>query len=239
MGSTLMLSTFSTYDVVGTVSTFFLTLSTCGIAFQLKKILGHRQEMRREGTTTKSATQGLSLSRFMTSFTATFAMFLYGLTLPHFNHYLVWPRIFMLLLSLSIVFQIWKDKRDTPSLSAFLLGSMLLGVSAWIAATQYRLVVHDSGLPYALIFVSCAFLIQGGHAQIMKIRRTGQTGALSLPMHQLFFITDISSMIFAIVMGFHDGWPVFLFHAVSLGLQITTMWHFRWVRFRAATQDIP
>ncbi len=45
-----------------------------------------------------------------------------------------------------------------------------------------------------------------------------------------FYLKDISSMIFGAVMGFKDGWPVLVFHGVSMTVQCTTMWHFRWVR---------
>jgi len=226
-----------TYDNVGLISASLVTLSTLGIGLQLKKIIDRRKAFVHDRSTEK-ATQGLSLIRFSTSFSAFFAVFLYGLTLQKFNHYLVWPRVLALLLVLSIVYQIWRDRKDRLSLAAFLAGTSLFGVASLMALTQYRIAVHSTGLPHLLLLASLVLLMHGGGAQIMEIRRTRRTGALSLPMHQLFFVKDASSILFALTMGFQDGWPVFVMSSFSIGLQLTTMWHFRWVRKLPAHLDM-
>lgn len=214
------------YNGVGIVSAVLVAVSTVGIGLQLQKIL------KRRVVGGVIATQGLSLVRFSTSFLAFFSMFLYGLTLEAFNHYLVWPRVLALAMLLAILFEIWRDRRNGTAMAVLGGGLALVAVAVYLSATEYRLVVHQAGLTHALVICSALLLMQGGVAQIMQIRRTGETGALSLPMHQLFFLKDASSILFAIVMGFANGWPVFAFHLVSLVLQVATMWHFRLVRMR-------
>ena len=71
----------------------------------------------------------------------------------------------------------------------------------------------------------------------MVIRRTGQTGAVALRMHQFFFLKDASTIVFAFTMGIASGWPVLLMSSVSGITKLITMWHFRWVRVSPVAQE--
>jgi hypothetical protein len=214
------------YNIIGIFSAVFVLIAMSGLVMQLKTIF-ERKKLIEIGILKETATEALSLSRFSTSFLAFFSIFLYGLTLEHFNHYLVWPRVIALILLLAILFFIRKDSRDLSSGCAFYGGLCIVIVATVIAFSEFKLTFYDSGIPHGLIFISTLLLAKGGFDQIVKIRSLGHTGALSLTMHQLFCLKDVSSLIFGFVMGIQSGWPIILFHLTSLSLQFITLWHFR------------
>ena len=112
----------------------------------------------------------------------------------------------------------------------FSLALALVACAIILPLIGIRGLVHNAGLSHGLILFSAVLLGQGAFHQLLQIRRSGRTGGLSLTMHQLFFLKDVTSLIFGVVMGFKNGWPVLLFHGVSLTVQCSTMWHFRWVK---------
>ena len=178
----------------------------------------------------ETATSSLSLNRFSTSFLAFFAMFLYGLTLEHFNHYLVWPRTLALVLILGILYEIQHDNGDKLSRTIFRMGVIAVVLSFVLAFTKYRIVVHSTGLSQILVMGVTLLFVQGALHQILKIRRCGSVGGLSLGMHQLFLLKDLSTLIFGFSLGLSLGWPVILLHGMSLIMMSVTIWHFRFVR---------
>ena len=89
----------------------------------------------------------------------------------------------------------------------------------------------------ALIVTIAVILAQGYSHQIVLIRRSGQTGAVSLRLHQFFFLKDASTIAFALAMGLSGGWPVLLLSSVSAITKLATMWHFRWARLSPAAQQ--
>ena len=81
-----------------------------------------------------------------------------------------------------------------------------------------------------LIVVVTVILAQGYAHQILLIRQLRQTGAVALRMHQLFFLKDVSTIVFAVAMGMRAGWPLILLSTVSAITKLAVMWHFRWAR---------
>lgn len=225
------------YHLIGLISSFFVLLSLGGIAAQLKLISKRKKQFLKGDLQDEQPTSILSLNRFTTSFLAFFAMFLYGLTLEQFNHYIVWPRAVALLLLLAILYEIQNDRRDMISRFIFICGFGVVIPSVILAATEYRITVYHSGFPHALVVITICLFFQGAVHQILKIRRSGRTGGLSLQMHQLFFAKDISSVAFGFVMQLDKGWPIIFAHGVSLFVQLMTMWHFRWVRVNPIAQE--
>src|SRR2546423_66330 len=106
------------YHITGAISAviFLLTLgglwSQLGFIFVRKRAFGSGQLAQRP-------TAILSLNQFVSSFLAFFAFFLYGACLKPFNHYLVWSRLAATLLTLIILFEILRDRRDTRSIVSF------------------------------------------------------------------------------------------------------------------------
>lgn len=222
---------FSLYNFTGLFSSFFILLALSGIIAQLGLVLKRKKLFKNNDLPeNETPTSILSLNRFSTSFIATFAMFLYGLTMQTMDMYIAAPRFAVVACLLLIVFEIWYDRRDKTA-EIILFGSIVLVMAAIaFSFTPYRTALTDLGLSQTLVVVSTVLLLQGGYHQVYKIRKSGRTGALSLKMHQLFFVKDLSSIIFGLVLGFHNGWPVIVFHSSSLMLQFATMYHFYWVK---------
>jgi hypothetical protein len=82
----------------------------------------------------------------------------------------------------------------------------------------------------AMIVIATVILAQGYMHQIVLIRQSGRTGAVSIRMHQFFLLKDISTVVFALAMGLHTGWPLLLLSSVSGLTKLGTLWQFRWAR---------
>jgi uncharacterized protein with PQ loop repeat len=218
------------YHVSGFISALFVALSLTGLTLQLRFVWKRKRAFKEGRLTDEKPTSVISLNRFFTSFLAFYAMLMYGVCLTRFNHYLVWPRAIALGLLVVLLFEISYDRKDFSSTVLFFL-SVFLGVCAvLLPLLGLRGLVFNAGVSQALVLFSAVLLGQGATHQILRIRRSGRTGGLSLTMHQLFFMKDVTSLIFGFVMGFKNGWPVLVFHGISLMVQCSTMWHFRWVK---------
>jgi len=216
----------SPYHVTGGISALLSILASVGLATQLR-LLWRRH---REGVSGRKISEGLSLNRFVTSFIVFLALFTYGGLLTPFNHYLAWPRLLGITLSLLILLLITVDRRCRGSRVAFLgcLSAFLLSVLIMVTCRPLEN-LNPLVLPGMMVGVSLIYL-QGGLAQIFMIRHTGTTGGLSRGMHVLFVLKDVSLATFAMAMGVSNGGPILFTCAVGLSVNLGTLWCFRWVR---------
>jgi len=67
--------------------------------------------------------------------------------------------------------------------------------------------------------------------QIKLIISSGNTGAIDIRMSQFILMMDISTIAFAMTMGFSQGWPLMLLATVSAITKLVIMYLFRWVSF--------
>lgn len=182
-------------------------------------------------------TTGLSINRFVTSYIMFLAMYTYGAMLSPFNHYLAWPRVLGMFLSLFILYQINCDRRDRLSQVAFCGCAFLLlfanGLIVWTRPIENP----DPFVFPLIVIVICLIYLQGGAIQINLIRKSRSTGNLSRQMHVLFVFKDLSLITFALVMGTHFGWPILLMCIVGLTVNLGTLWCFRWAN-RLAVQPV-
>jgi hypothetical protein len=209
------------YHITGIISALLSVLASAGLATQGLLLI----KRRRAGIYNFS--EGLSINRFMTSYLLFLALFTYGSLLNPFNHYLAWPRFLGVLLGLSIILLVFMDRRCPYSAAA--LVTCLLAVTVSVLIILLERPIHPSPyvLPLLLISVSALYLL-GGAFQIRLILRQQSVGGLSLEMHYLFVIKDLSLAIFAIVMGLHDGWPVLIVCASGLTVNLATLKCFYW-----------
>jgi len=225
-----------TYHVTGFISAVIFLLTIGGLWSQLRLVWERKRHFADGQPKTQRPTAILSLNQFVSSFLAFFSFFLYGACLPRFNHYLVWPRLAASLLTLVVLYEIMSDRRQWPGALAFSLCAVLLiaGPAAlwWLpqAAGWGRV------LSQGLVVVVTVVLAQGYTHQIVLIRQSGHTGAVSLRMHQFFFMKDVSTIAFALAMGLSAGWPLLLLSTVSGVTKLATMWHFRWARLSNQAQ---
>jgi uncharacterized protein with PQ loop repeat len=225
-----------TYHVTGLISalTFLLTIS--GLWSQLQLVWKRKRDFL-EDAGKERPTAVLSLNQFVSSFLGFFSFFLYGACLPRFNHYLVWPRLVASILTLMVLFEMMRDRRERFATAAFascvalLIGSPMLFLAHPAAAAWGRL------LSQGLVVVVTIVLAQGYLHQVVLIRQTGRTGAVSLRMHQFFLLKDLATIAFALAMGLAAGWPLLLLSSVSAATKVATIWHFRWARLSALARE--
>lgn len=224
------------YHITGLISSAIFLLTIAGLWAQLG-FVWRRQRSVADGETQECPTAVLSVNQFVSSFLAFFSFFLYGACLERFNHYLVWPRLAAALLTLAVLFEIVRDRRDRVSVLAFaaclvLLVGAPLGLFTIPGAAEWGRTVSQS-----LIVAVTAILAQGYLHQVLMIRLTGRTGGVSARLHWFFFWKDISTIAFALSMGTTTGWPLMLLSSVSATTKLVTLWHFRWVRLSPLARE--
>jgi hypothetical protein len=178
----------------------------------------------------RGITDIISLNRTFFSYLAFYANYILGMSLAHFDLYLVLTRTVAIVILLITLWEIFRDRQNTSSALVFFFSLLLyLLATAAMLINQSRLVPL---LPFAQQFVVIAtlFLLQGYIHQIFVIRRTGRIGGLSKLMFQLLTIKEISMIAFAFSMGLENGWALVFMHASILLAELVLLWHFRWVR---------
>ncbi|MBC7818214.1 MAG: hypothetical protein IAG10_15115 [Planctomycetaceae bacterium] len=225
------------YHITGLISSAIFLLTIGGLWAQLGFVWQRKQTATVGDDRHERPTAVLSVNQFVSSFLAFFSFFLYGACLERFNHYLVWPRLAASLLTLAVLFEIVRDRRDRVATFAFaacaaLLIGAPLGLVTIPGAAEWGRTVSQT-----LIVVVTVILAQGYLHQVLMIRQTGRTGGVSARLHQFFFWKDISTIAFALSMGTSTGWPLMLLSTVSALTKLVTLWHFRWVRLSPAASQ--
>src|SRR6266850_2352495 len=109
------MSNSGVYHVTGFISSAIFLLTIAGLWSQLKLIW----KQKALAVSGDSSCAILSLNQFVSSFLAFFAFFLYAVCLPRFNHYLAWPRLAACVLTLRVLYEIMRDRRDRFSTLGF------------------------------------------------------------------------------------------------------------------------
>lgn len=222
-----------TYLVFGAINTTFITVSLYGVFSQLKKIW-----IRKEAkNNSEGATALLSLNQFSVSYFAYLSFFIYGYSIEPFNHFIVWPRLIASLLVLSILIEIYKDRKTSGSLSAILLSCAAFIIAICGLFAGETIVDQGRAISTTIILVVSALIAQGYYHQILLIIRSGSTGAVDLKMSQFILMMDISTIAFALSMGLDEGWPLMVLAITSAITKVIIMYLFRWVSTSALAQE--
>ena len=225
------------YHITGAVSAAIFLFTIGGLWAQLGLVWQRQQRAALNGEVTERPTAVLSVNQFVSSFLAFFSFFLYGACLERFNHYLVWPRLAAAILTLAVLFEIVRDRRDRVATTAFAGCAMLLTGASLMLAVLPGAAEWGRAFSQSLIVIVTVILAQGYLHQVLLIRQTGRTGGVSARLHQFFLWKDIATMAFALTMGTATGWPVMLMSTVSATTKLVTLWHFRWVRLSPLAQQ--
>lgn len=225
-----------TYHITGAVSAVVFLLTIGGLWAQLGLVWQRQRRVSLDGEAMERPTAVLSVNQFVSSFLAFFSFFLYGACLERFNHYLVWPRLAAAILTLAVLFEIARDRRDAIAIFAFSGCAALLSGASLVLMFLPGAAAWGRTFSQSLIVVVTVILAQGYLHQVVLIRRTGRTGGVSARLHQFFLWKDIATMAFAVTMGTASGWPVMLMSMVSATTKVITLWHFRWVRLSPLAQ---
>ncbi len=99
--------------------------------------------------------------------------------------------------------------------------------------------IADQGryISTTLIVVISVMIAQGYYHQIKLIYNSGSTGAVNIRMSQFILLMDVSTIAFALTMGFADGWPLLVLATTSAITKLVIMYLFRWVRTSPLAQQ--
>src|SRR6266436_2177051 len=139
------------YHITGLISAAIFLLTVGGLWSQLQFIFLRKRSFA-GGSAIQRPTAILSLNQFVSSFLAFFSFFLYGACLQRFNHYLVWPRLVATLLTLVVLYEIMRDRREPRSVISF------LGCAAFLLAAPAMLMFHPDSAASAK-FISQVLIV--------------------------------------------------------------------------------
>ena len=212
------------YNILGTINTLFIFVSLYGVYLQL-----HKLWVRKANGKTQ-VTDVLSQNQFTMSFLAYFSFFVYGYSIDIFNHYIVWPRLIASLLVMLILIEMWKDRKSTASVASLVLVCVCLTLGIIGLALNESFADHSKQVSTILIMIITLLLAQGYMHQIKLIISSGKTGAIDIRMSQFILMMDITTIGFAMTMGFAQGWPLIVLATVSAITKLIIMYLFHWVR---------
>jgi hypothetical protein len=213
------------YSIAGTLNSIFILLSLLGIWSQVKKVW----ERKNDPECREKSTDLLSLNQFTVSFLAYWSFFVYGYSIRPFNHFIVWPRMIASLLVLILLYEIFIDRKTRSSLISLVVAACMMSAGLLGMGIGKTFVDEGRAVSQSLIVVVTLLLAQGYAHQIRLILISGKTGAVSLRMSQFILSMDVTTIIFALVMGLDTGWPLLLLASVSAATKLVIMWLFTWV----------
>lgn len=205
-------------------------LTVLGLFYQLALVLKRKALFMENKLAFDRPTDILSLNQLNSIFLACYAFFLYGICVSPMNHYLAWPRLMAMLVLLLLFYQILIDRRNLWSTVVFYLTTSMLILSSLVFWFREDTQQYGKYVAQGLVIIATLVLAQGYFHQILLIRRSGRTGAVSIRFHQCVLLTALSTVAFGFAIGVKDGWPLILLASVSTTLKLITLWHFRWVR---------
>ncbi|RUO55934.1 hypothetical protein [Pseudidiomarina homiensis] len=214
------------YTLTGLLNSILIVVSLIGVYAQLKTIWVRKQQ----NTSTGEATSLLSLNQFSVSFLAYLSFFVYGYSIYPFNHYIVWPRLTAALLVGMILFEIWRDRKTKASFVTFTVALALVCLATIGLLLGKTIADQGRYISTTLIIVISVMIAQGYYHQIKLIYNSGNTGAVNIRMSQFILLMDVSTIAFALTMGFADGWPLLVLAITSAITKLVIMYLFRWVR---------
>ena len=216
------------YHVTGVISTALYLLSVLGLWIQLRKIWDRKSDPRL-AERGEGVTAIISLNFITTAFLAFFVNFTYGFSLERFNHYLVWPRLVAILLTLTILYELKSDRKDRTSKGTFFVCCAMTLTALAILIFNRELAMRLAVVSQFLILLVTVLLAQGNAHQILMILRSGSTGGVALRSHQLTFLKDMGAVCFGLAMGL-TGWPIVVLCSTNAFSKLVIVYLFRWVR---------
>ena len=213
------------YNWLGALNAALIVVSLVGVFSQLRTIwlrkhAGHHGER---------PTALLSLNQFTVSFFAYLSFFIYGYAVEPFNHYIVWPRLLASLIVAHILLEIWRDRQTVSTLASVSIAAVGLLLAITGLLTGEAVVVQGKVLSTAIIIAVSVCIAQGYYHQIRLIISAGHTGAIDRKMSLYILLMDISTIAFALTMGFEEGWPLLVLAVTSGITKIIILYLFRWV----------
>ena len=213
------------YTLFGSINTIFISISIIGVILQLRTVWLEKSDPNR-----RSVTSMLSINQFFVSFLAYFSFFIYGYSIEPFNHYIVWPRLVAALVVVTVLYEIWRDRREKTSSVIFTVAALILmlGILGCLSGQTIR---DESKLISTGMILCISVLIAQGYChQFVLIVKHGHTGVINIRMSQFIFAMDITTIAFALCMPLSLGWPLLVLALTSATTKVIMMYLFYWTK---------
>ena len=202
-----------------------------GLALQIRKIW----QRRISGYPRGEITAVISAEYFFASFLAIFSTLLYGGALERFNHYLVWPRTGAVVMILYILLELTIDRR-TKKVACLTALPWMLAISGFsILIFNRGFAISNQELFKSGVVAMALILFVGNLSQVRELRSGQGTGAVSLALHSMYFLKDVSLTVFGIVLGAKQGWPIIIAGGLDASLKAVILYYY----FKAREIDQP
>ena len=196
------------YHVMGLVSSALFLLTWFGLWSQIKSMNKYQYLCR-------DANNSLSLNQFGSSYFAFFSLFLFGISVEPFNHYLVWTRFGALLLTLVIIMKIWQQRRGPVTTMVASIATLVF--LAGIASMFFRPFPAIAQLGTATLMLGVTvILFQGTLHQLLVLKRRQKVGSLSATLFKNILIKDVSTLLFGLTMPLSQSWPLLVLNGTSV-----------------------
>lgn len=196
------------YHLMGLASSALFLLTWFGLWSQIKS-------MNKYQYLCHDANNSLSLNQFGSSYFAFFSLFLFGISVEPFNHYLVWTRCGALLLTLIIIIKIWRQRRAPVTTLVTILA--LLAFLAGVVSMFFRPFPAIAQLGTATLMLGVTvILFQGTLHQLLLLKRRQTVGSLSATLFKNILIKDVSTLLFGLTMPLSQSWPLLVLNGTSV-----------------------
>lgn len=193
---------------MGLASSALFLLTWFGLWSQIKSMNKYQYLCR-------DANNSLSLNQFGSSYFAFFSLFLFGISVEPFNHYLVWTRFGALLLTLVIIMKIWQQRRGPVTTMVTSMATLVF--LAGIASMFFRPFPAIAQLGTATLMLGVTvILFQGTLHQLLVLKRRQKVGSLSATLFKNILIKDVSTLLFGLTMPLSQSWPLLVLNGTSV-----------------------
>lgn len=200
------------YHILGFASAALFLLTWLGLWSQIKAMTRFQVPVSSESD---DANHSLSLNQFGSSYFAFFSIFLFGISVEPFNHYLVWTRFGALILTLIIIWKIWQHRRT--SISGYIAAIALLALIGGTLSIAFRPFPTLAQLgANTLMLVVTVILFQGSLHQWFVLQRRQKVGSLSFALFRNILIKDVSTLLFGLTMPLSQSWSLLILNGTSV-----------------------
>ena len=193
---------------MGLISAALFLLTWLGLYSQIR-VMSHYQHL------CSDANNSLSLNQFGSSYFAFFSIFLFGISVEPFNHYLVWTRCGALILTLIIIYKIWSQRRTKLTAAVTVLAGMSL-LAGFVSMYFRPFPALAQFGTNSLMLVVTVILFQGTLHQWVVLRRRQKVGSLSFTLFKNILIKDVSTLMFGLTMPISQSWPLLILNGTSV-----------------------
>jgi hypothetical protein len=207
----------NSHDFWGLVSSVFFLSAIPAIGHQIRTI-AKRRKLRALGELNEPATHSVSVNQVFSSFFAVYTFFIFGLVVDSkgADPFLTYPRAIVGLLLYWIIWEIYRERRTSGSRAAFYIASGSILLSVLVIASGFRGVTASYWVANGLVSLATVMMAQGAYSQYRTLKLNRSRGAVSLPMHVVLYLKDLTGMIYGFQIGYLTAWSIIVMHLVNV-----------------------